>query len=90
MAQAACEVLAAAGRDDEGILVCGMDGEEASYQLIESGAMAFTIIYPTMAPEGIIAAYNILTGQEQEPVVTCTSTMVDASNIAEYIGTGLQ
>ena len=76
MAQAACEVLAAAGRDDEGILVCGMDGEEASYQLIESGAMAFTIIYPTMAPEDIIAAYNILTGQEQEPVVTCTSTMV--------------
>lgn len=89
MALAAAETLAAAGRDKEGILICGMDGEEAAFKMVEDGSMAFTIIYPTMAPEGIIAAHNILTGEEQEAEVVCESTLVDADNVADYIGKGL-
>lgn len=46
MALAAAETLAAAGRDKEGILICGMDGEEAAFKMVEDGSMAFTIIYP--------------------------------------------
>ena len=90
MAYGAIETLAAAGRDDEGILVCGMDGEEAAFQMVKDGTMAFDIIYPTMAPEGIIAAYNILTGKEQEAEVWCTPVLVSSENVDEYIGTGLQ
>lgn len=89
MALGAISALEGAGRLDEGILICGMDGEEAAYQAIEDGSMAFTIIYPTMAPQGVQAAYNILTGKDQEGEVVCPSTLVDADNIADYIGTGL-
>lgn len=89
MAMAAAEVIAAAGRSDEGILLCGMDGEEAAFEMVASGEMAFTVIYPTMAPEGVIAAHNILTGEEQEAEVLCESTLVDSDNVEEYLGTGI-
>lgn len=90
MAYGAIETLKAAGRDNEGILVCGMDGEEAAFQMVKEGTMAFDIIYPTMAPEGIIAAYGILTGEDVDAEVWCEPTLVNAENIDEYIGTGLQ
>ncbi len=89
MAMAAAETILAAGRGDEGIIICGMDGEEAAFQMVKDGSMAFTIIYPVMAPEGVIAAHNILTGAEQEGEVVCESTLVDAENVDEYLGTGL-
>ncbi len=89
MAMAAAETIAAAGREDEGILICGMDGEEAAFKLVDEGGMAFTIIYPVMAPEGVIAAHNILTGEEQEAEVVCESTLVDKDNVADFLGTGL-
>ena len=90
MAYGAIETLKAAGRDDEGILICGMDGEEAAFQMVKDGTMAFDIIYPTMAPEGIIAAYGILTGEDVGAEVWCEPTLVSAENIDEYLGTGLQ
>ncbi len=90
MAEAAAETIAAAGRDGEGILVTGMDGEEAAFQMVDNGQMAFTIIYPTMAPEAMIAAYNVLTGQDQDSVVNCEPTLVDGDNVADHLGTGLQ
>lgn len=90
MAEAVVETISAAGRGDEGILVCGMDGEEAAFKMVEDGEMAFDIIYPTMAPEGMQAAYNILTGADQPAEVTCVSTLVDPDNVKDYIGTGLQ
>lgn len=89
MAMAAVETIAAAGRQDEGILICGMDGEEAAFQMVDAGDMAFTIIYPVMAPEGIIAAHNILTGAAQDKEVICESTLVDSDNVKDYLGTGL-
>lgn len=90
MAEAAGETITAANRQDENILICGMDGEEAAFQMVKDGTMSFTIIYPTMAPEGVIAAYNILAGNKVDPVVSCTPVLVDSSNIDEYLGTGLQ
>lgn len=90
MAYGAIETLKAAGRDNEGILVCGMDGEEAAFQMVKDGIMAFDIIYPTMAPEGVIAAYGILTGEAVDKEVWCEPTLVSAENVDEYLGTGLQ
>ncbi|MBQ1525955.1 MAG: substrate-binding domain-containing protein [Lachnospiraceae bacterium] len=90
MAEAAAETVAAAGRDGEGILITGMDGEEAAFQMVDNGQMAFTIIYPTMSPEAMIAAYNVLTGAPQDPVVNCVPTLVDKTNVADHLGTGLQ
>jgi simple sugar transport system substrate-binding protein/ribose transport system substrate-binding protein len=90
MAEGVCETLKAAGRDQEGILVCGMDGEDAAFKLVDDGEMAFSIIYPTNAPEGIETAYAILTGADYESELHPVPTIVDASNVAEYLGTGLQ
>ena len=90
MAEAVAETVVAAGRDGEGILITGMDGEEAAFQMVENGQMAFTIIYPTMSPEAMIAAYNVLTNQPQDEVVNCIPTLVGKDNVAEHLGTGLQ
>ncbi|WP_049945263.1 substrate-binding domain-containing protein [Butyrivibrio sp. AC2005] len=90
MAEAVAETVVAAGRDSEGILITGMDGEEAAFQMVENGQMAFTIIYPTMSPEAMIAAYNVLTNQPQDEVVNCIPTLVSKDNVAEHLGTGLQ
>ena len=69
---------------------CGMDGEEAAFQMVKDGIMAFDIIYPTMAPEGVIAAYGILTGEAVDKEVWCEPTLVSAENVDECLGTGLQ
>ena len=43
-----------------------------------------------MAPEGVIAAYGILTGEAVDKEVWCELTLVSAENVDEYLGTGLQ
>ncbi|WP_334105259.1 substrate-binding domain-containing protein, partial [Muricomes intestini] len=58
MALGALEALKTAGRDDEGILITGMDGTEVAFSEIEDGNMFFTVFYPYCAPEGIQAAYE--------------------------------
>lgn len=89
MALGALEALRAAGRDNEGILIVGMDGTEVAFSEIEDGNMFFTVVYPYCAPEGIQAAYEILEGDGVEERWQLDTTIVDKDNVKDWIGKGL-
>jgi ribose transport system substrate-binding protein len=50
--------------------------------------MAATFTYPFVAPEGIMIAYQLATGEAVEPVVLLDSQRVDAENVDEFLGKG--
>ena len=85
----ALESLRAAGREDEGILIVGMDGTEVAFSEIEEGNMFFTVVYPYCAPEGMQAAYEILEGDGVETRWELDTTIVDKDNVKDWIGKGL-
>lgn len=89
MALGALESLCAAGREDEGILIVGMDGTEVAFSEIEEGNMFFTVVYPYCAPEGMQAAYEILEGDGVETRWELDTTIVDKDNVKDWIGKGL-
>ena len=89
MALGALESLRAAGREDEGILIVGMDGTEVAFSEIEEGTMFFTVVYPYCAPEGMQAAYEILEGDGVETRWELDTTIVDKDNVKDWIGKGL-
>ena len=89
MALGALESLRAAGREDEGILLVGMDGTEVAFSEIEDGNMFFTVVYPYCAPEGMQAAYEILEGDGVETRWELDTTIVDKDNVKDWIGKGL-
>jgi ribose transport system substrate-binding protein len=87
MALGAIEAIKDAGRLDE-ILVVGIDGQETAFESVKAGEMAATFIYPFVAPEGIITAYKLATGETLEPVIVLQSQQVDSSNVDEFLGKG--
>ena len=87
MALGAIEAIKDAGRLDE-ILVVGIDGQETAFESVKAGEMAATFIYPFVAPEGIITAYKLATGETVEPVIVLQSQQVDSSNVDEFLGKG--
>lgn len=89
MALGALEAIKAAGRQDEGILIIGMDGTEVAFDAIKAGEMAFTVVYPYCAPEGVEYAYKILTGEDVPARVELDTAVVSADNIDEWVGKGL-
>ncbi len=89
MALGALEALRAAGREDEEILIVGMDGSEDAFKEIEAGNMFFTVFYPYCAPEGMQAAYEILEGDGVDARWELETTIVDKDNVADWIGKGL-
>lgn len=89
MALGALESPRAAGREDEGILIVGMDGTEVAFSEIEEGNMFFTVVYPYCAPEGMQAAYEILEGDGVETRWELDTTIVDKDNVKDWIGKGL-
>lgn len=89
MSAGVVEAIKAAGRSDEGILVTGMDGNEEAYEYVDSGDMAFTVIYPTCAPEGVQIAYKILNGEKVDSRIILDSTVVSKDNVKDYLGKGL-
>lgn len=89
MALGALEAIKSAGRQDEGILIVGMDGTEVAFDAIKAGEMAFTVVYPYCAPEGVQVAHDILTGKTVEPRLQLDTAIVSAENIDEWIGKGL-
>ena len=89
MALGAVEAIRAAGRTDEGILVIGMDGTEVAFDAIKSGEMAFTVVYPYCAPEGVQVAYDILTGKTVEKRIVLDTAVIDKDNVEEWSGKGL-
>ena len=89
MALGALEAIRAAGREDEGILLIGMDGTEVAFDEIKTGAMSFTIVYPYCAPEGVIYAHKVLTGEKIDSRIFLDTAIVDSSNINDWSGKGL-
>ena len=90
MALGALEAIKAAGREDEGILLIGMDGTEVAFESIKAGEMAFSVVYPYCAPEGMQAAYEVLKGDGVEERIQLDTAIVDADNVDEWIGKGLE
>ena len=87
MALGAIEAIKEAGRLEE-ILVIGIDGQETAFESVKAGEMAATFTYPYVAPEGIMIAYQLATGEAVEPVVILDSQRVDADNVDEFLGKG--
>lgn len=87
MALGAIEAIKEAGRLDE-ILVVGVDGQETAFESIKAGELTATFTYHYVAPEGIITAYQLATGEAVEPVIVLDSKQVDADNVDEFLGTG--
>jgi ribose transport system substrate-binding protein len=61
MAFGALKAIQAAGRDKEGILIIGIDGENRAIRAVAKGELTATFTYSTVAPEGVIAAYALAT-----------------------------
>jgi ribose transport system substrate-binding protein len=74
MAFGALRAIQAAGRDKEGILIVGIDGENMAIRAVAKGDLAATFTYSTVAPEGVIAAHALATGDMKalEPLGTMT------------------
>lgn len=87
MALGAIEAIKEAGRLNE-IVVVGIDGQNSAFESIKNGELAATFIYPFVAPEGIITAYKVATGESVEPVVRLKSQQVDSSNVDQFLGKG--
>ena len=62
MAFGALRAIQAAGRDKEGILIIGIDGENAAIRAVAKGELTATFTYSTVAPEGVMAAHALAVG----------------------------
>jgi ribose transport system substrate-binding protein len=89
MALGAIAAIQAAGRGNEGIIVTGMDGMEVAFDAIKAGTMAFTIVYPYVAPEGAQYAWKILNGESVPKRVMLDTALVESSNVNQWVGKGL-
>jgi ribose transport system substrate-binding protein len=63
MAYGALRAIQAAGRQKEGILIVGIDGENKAIRSVAKGDLAATFTYSTVAPEGVIAAHALAKGE---------------------------
>ncbi|MBP8866615.1 MAG: substrate-binding domain-containing protein [Propionivibrio sp.] len=61
MAFGALRAIQAAGRAKEGIMIIGIDGENAAIRAVAKGELTATFTYSTVAPEGVMAAYALAT-----------------------------
>lgn len=70
----------------EGILVGSINGQEVGLSLVESGELAVTAVYATVAREGILAAAKVLAGESLPDEIWMTSTLVTSDNVADVLG----
>ena len=63
MALGAVTALEAANRQ-KGVMVVGIDGENAAYDAIKAGKMVATFTYHFVAPEGVQYGYKIAKGEK--------------------------
>lgn len=86
-AVAAAEVCKAAGLD---VLICGVDGIEASVRAIDAGTMAFTVCisWDVAAEHSFDLAMQIATGQDYPEELNASEyalSIIDADNVADYM-----
>ncbi|WEK52451.1 MAG: substrate-binding domain-containing protein [Candidatus Kaistia colombiensis] len=88
MALGAIQVLRERGRLKD-VVVVGIDGENAAFKAVAAGEMAGCWIYPACAPDGIKAAYAIVTGAGFEPEIVLPTVAVTKANVQDYLGKGI-
>jgi len=103
MAYGALRAIQAAGRQNEGILIVGIDGENKAIRSVAKGELAATFTYSTVAPEGIIAAHALAKGESVSsltklgkigklangtPEVEIASQMITKDNAAQFFCKG--
>ena len=87
MALGAIQAVEAAGRLKE-IVIVGIDGQNSAFEAIKDGKLAATFTYPFCSPQGIQYAYNLAIGEQVPDHIVLKSTLVDATNVDQYIGKG--
>lgn len=84
MSFGAIQAITEAGRQDE-IAVFGVDGELDALEMIQQGTYAATVGYPLVIRESVIAAAKLCAGEDIDERIVLDSTLIDASNVDEYI-----
>jgi ribose transport system substrate-binding protein len=87
MALGAVTALEAANRQ-KGVMVVGIDGENAAYDAIKAGKMVATFTYHFVAPEGVQYGYKIAKGEKLDKEIVLPTHQVDASNVDQFLGKG--
>ncbi len=85
MSFGAIQAITEAGRD-AGIKVFGIDGEEGALEMVEAGTYAATVGYPLVVKEAVIAAAKLCSGEPIDERIVLDSTLIDSSNVADYLG----
>lgn len=87
MALGAMQALEAADRLKD-VAVVGIDGQEEVYKAIKAGKIAATFVYSYLAPDAVILAHKIATGEKVEAEIVVPSPAVTADTIDQFLGTG--
>ncbi|MET1089819.1 MAG: substrate-binding domain-containing protein [Arthrobacter sp.] len=85
MAFGAIQAIKEAGREGE-IKVFGIDGEAEALDLVKDGSYAATVGYPLVVKESTIAAAKLCAGEPVEPRIKLDSTLIDTTNVDQYLG----
>ena len=81
----AIQAIEAAGRQNE-IKIVSIDGENAAIDQIAEGKMDSSVIYPVVAPMGMIAAAKAIAGEPLPEFIKLDAPTVTKENAAEFKG----
>ena len=82
MALGGAQVVQENGLQD--VTIVGIDGGAEGCEGVESGQMSASVFYPTMMPEALDLAMQILDGEEVEKQVMLETPLITAENAAEF------
>jgi ABC-type sugar transport system substrate-binding protein len=82
MALGAAQILAERGL--EGIPVVGMDGAAEACEGIGDGRITASVYYPTMFPEALDVAMDVLDGKDVPKETMLETPMITAANMADF------
>ncbi len=82
MALGAAQVLGERGKSS--VPVVGMDGAKEGCDGIKAGTLAGSVYYPTMFPEALDVAMNVLDGKAVEKSVMLDTPIITTANAAQF------
>jgi len=86
MAMGAIQAIEKEGRDNEGIIVIGIDAlEQEVFQAIKDGRLYGTFQYVTFGKEAVEAAVEILKGKKVDKKILVSSPFISKENVDEYL-----
>jgi ribose transport system substrate-binding protein len=84
MAFGAAQAIKEQGRTE--IKIFSIDGEVNALQNVKNGSFAATVGYPLVVKESTLAAAKLCAGEPIDQRIKLDSTLIDASNVDQYIG----